>query len=1029
MPNLNLAAPTILYRLSSAASVARDILHSFPNIRISLIVGIGGSAPCLKHDIRLSDVVVGVPISGKGGGVIQYDFGKAIQGQEFRETGFLNQPPTLLRTAVNGLMARYEFDGNQIREAVDGAIAKKPRLRKKCMRPGATTDRLYRDAVIRDKMAQRGVLCFKTEAAGLINHFPCLQGYAAITAAAYAKDLLSQITPSRVDTEKKIHDTLSSLYEVSQQHQNIAIDHRDIAKEHRDIMKKQLKTQEDFANERLSEKERECHQLFRLTSSSKDATYKWYKTRVEERVKDTCLWFLNHKHYREWLQQESGPLLVTADPGCGKSVLAKYLIDHSLLQLATVYYFFFKDQDQNTSRQALYALLHQLFLQKPPLIKHTMPQFNKDRHTLINSTQSLWEILQNAINNPEAGPIIIILDALDKYAKPEFMDLMRNMESQFHSNRSSKRENKLKYLLTCWPYKEITSQFHGLLQNFPNIRIPGEEESESISQEVNRVIIHRIKQISEKKRFSAKINSYLEKKLQETTHRTYLWVYLVFDYLEENFFLKKTQQEIEFIITAHPKNINEAYEKILNKPKNERLVRRALSIILAASRPLTLSEMNTAMSIDDTALYNTTNTFDDLDLGDESDFSSRLRSLCGLFISIYHGKIYFLHQTAREFLLADLASPVAIPSALNWYHSITTRQAHNTLAELCVFYLNLLNSSPGPITEADGKTNYSTAFLSYSAENWGAHFREAKIVDGAAIIPVALKICDPGLKSFSTWYTIYRQSCKTFCPRGSPTNLIIASYYGHYAVVRLLLNKGANVEAKDEIGQTPLSWAAENGHEAVVKLLVKRRADVGTKGRYGETPILKAANNGHEATVKLLVDKGADIMARDRLNRTPLLVAAENGHEAVVKLLLERGVDVEARHYLTGHTALLCAAENGHEAVVRLLLEKGANVDTKYKYGNTPLIFAADSREALVKLFLEKGANVKEMDRGGRTALSPNSFQKVGKDPNQANCLLERSQKPLNNHVLEQPPGHTRRMKLLVGEHDQPNLDTFRGKS
>lgn len=266
------------YGLSSAASVARDMLHSFPNVRIGLMVGIGGGAPSLKYDIRLGDVVVGVPINGTGG-VIQYDFGKAIQGQEFQETGFLDQPPTLLRTAVGGLMAQYESDGNQIKESVNSAIAKKPRLRRKYMRPEATTDRLYRsqvvhpsnnevncavicgdnpgdligrpardedndddpaihygliassntvmrDASIRDEMAKKGVLCFETEAAGLMNHFPCLvirgicdysdshtdekwQGYAAMTAAAYTKDLLHRITPNRVEAETKIGDILS----------------------------------------------------------------------------------------------------------------------------------------------------------------------------------------------------------------------------------------------------------------------------------------------------------------------------------------------------------------------------------------------------------------------------------------------------------------------------------------------------------------------------------------------------------------------------------------------------------------------------------------------------------------------------------------------------------------------------------------------------------------------------------------------------------------------------------------------------
>ena len=71
------------YGISSAASVARDMLHSFPNVRIGLMVGIGGGAPSLKHDIRLGDIVVSAPRDGKGG-VFQYDFGKTIQDQSFQ---------------------------------------------------------------------------------------------------------------------------------------------------------------------------------------------------------------------------------------------------------------------------------------------------------------------------------------------------------------------------------------------------------------------------------------------------------------------------------------------------------------------------------------------------------------------------------------------------------------------------------------------------------------------------------------------------------------------------------------------------------------------------------------------------------------------------------------------------------------------------------------------------------------------------------------------------------------------------------
>lgn len=265
------------YGTSSAARVAEDMMHSFPNIRIGLMVGIGGGVPSQKHDVRLGDIVVGIPRNGQSG-VLQYDFGKTIQGQSFQPTGFLDQPPTLLRAAVNGLEAQYESEGHQLDDAVDKILKKKPRLRNKYQRPDPASDRLYRsqivhstdsglpcaitcgddpsclvsrsprteyednpaihygliassnqlmkDAFIRDRLAaQKDVLCFEMEAAGLMNHFPCLvirgicdyadshknknwQGYAAMVAAAYAKDLLLRIVPQQVDQEAKIINVL-----------------------------------------------------------------------------------------------------------------------------------------------------------------------------------------------------------------------------------------------------------------------------------------------------------------------------------------------------------------------------------------------------------------------------------------------------------------------------------------------------------------------------------------------------------------------------------------------------------------------------------------------------------------------------------------------------------------------------------------------------------------------------------------------------------------------------------------------------
>jgi ankyrin repeat protein len=424
------------------------------------------------------------------------------------------------------------------------------------------------------------------------------------------------------------------------------------------------------------------------------------------------------------------------------------------------------------------------------------------------------------------------------------------------------------------------------LDAFPSIHIPGEEELKTISQEVNHVITHRIKELARKKRFSTQIRSHLEKRLQETTHRTYLWVYLIFDYLENHGF-KKIEKGVESAVATLPKGINEAYKQILNKANKDPMVRKVLSIILAASWPLTVSEMNVAVNIDDEF-----ESIDDLDLEDDEDFKTRLRSWCGLFISIHQGSVYFIHQTAREFLLADLVSPTPVSSELHWLHSITTRDAHAVLAKLCVLYLNFFNSNVTLLTDIDGEASYDAGkfpLLDYSAETWGTHFREAGFIDDDSIVPFALKICDTGSKSYSVWFRIYwktpgKMTTKCF------TDLMIGSYYGHYVIVKLLLDKGAEVEAKDSrYGQTPLSLAAENGYEAVVKLLLDK-GNARIEDSIGRTSLFFAAKNGHDTVAMALIRHySINLDQEDDYGSTPLSVAVRNSRTEIVNMLLATG--------------------------------------------------------------------------------------------------------------------------------------------
>ena len=733
---------------------------------------------------------------------------------------------------------------------------------------------------------------------------------------------------------------------------------------------------------RLSEKEEKCLQSFRLTTAKEDITYEWYKNRVDNRLKGTCEWFLRHQHFTTWLGQESGMLLVTADPGCGKSVLAKYLVDHVLPQSDAICYFFFKSNDQNTVRQALCAILHQLFSRRPFLIRHAIPEYERNGDGLKNVTASLWNILEAAGNDPEAGPVVILLDALDECALTDFKDLVQGL--------STRIGGKVKVLATSRPYEQILAKFRSLLDTFPLISIPGEKEDKIISQEVSHVIKHRIDRLAKEKELDQDIRAHLEQHLLKIQHRTYLWVYLVFDHLMETNF-DRTKKEIIKAISTLPESVTEAYERILSKPKDSKKLRKALTLILAANRPLTLTEMNIAIRVD------LGSTPEDLELASSSAFESYLRNLCGLFVSVYNGRVYFLHQTAREFLLADGASTVPKPTA--WQHSITSLDAHALFAEVCLGYLNFSHSDTIP------EDSEKRDFLNYSAENWAIHFREAQ-ADANRTVSAAVNVCQTE-KCFATWFsifwqtTIWRYGTTKFPPLGIAaylgldsvatqlletgarletkdtkyglTPLSWAAANGHKAVVKLLLEKNADIEAKDtKYGQTPLIWAAKYGREAVVRVLLEKNADIEAKDtNYGQTLLSWAAKYGREAVVRVLLEKNADIEAKDtKYDRTPLSWAAKYDHEAVVRVLLEKNADIEAKDTNFRQTPLSWAAENGHEAVVKLLLEKNADIEAKDKYGRTPLSWAAENgHEAVVRVLLEKNADIEAKDKDGRTPL------------------------------------------------------------
>jgi len=202
--------------------------------------------------------------------------------------------------------------------------------------------------------------------------------------------------------------------------------------------------------------------------------------------------------------------------------------------------------------------------------------------------------------------------------------------------------------------------------------------------------------------------------------------------------------------------------------------------------------------------------------------------------------------------------------------------------------------------------------------------------------------------------------------RGNATPLLRAASFGNTAVVRLLLEKGARVDANDEGGSTALIGAACNC--AIIdmpdtidsmRLLLRKGANVEARDRDGNTALTRAAGWGRTDIVKLLLDNGAQIDDKDKSGNTALIISAEGSAvptAGTVKLLLEKGADIEAKNNEGNTPLILAASKGGYEdaAILKLLLEKGADLGAKNNQGDSALTLATKKGRVDIVQILKK---------------------------------------------------------------------------
>ncbi|KAI0188487.1 hypothetical protein EV127DRAFT_367996 [Xylaria flabelliformis] len=1012
------------YGLVNAANVAKDMLRTFTNLRFGLMVGIGGGVPTY-HDIRLGDVVVS-SVDYEKGAVFQYDFGQTIQDKAFKTTGHQDKPPKLLLSAVQNLQVKYKRSGNKIDNTVASVLDGNRRLlddgyvhisgspancastcglddaniitrqpRTECeddpkVHYGliASGNQLMNDAELRDRLAEEtGVLCFEMEAAGLMDQFKCLvvrgisdyadshknegwQGYAAMTAAAYAKDLLNVIPPSKILAEEKLSKIINDVSVVAGDTQHRVQDLQ--ADAHLNTIRNWLSPSDPSTN--FNDALELCHP-------------------------GSGQWLLRHTAYSTWKSKNNSFLWLCGIPGCGKTVLTSTIL-HDLKQDEArstgllYFYFTFNDTSKQHLEDAIKSLVSQLYSNS-----------NKARECLDSlykscekgerqpSLDDLCTTFQNMVQ--KAGEVCIILDALDE-CETRNVQQSKDLLSWIESLRNT--ELTIHLLVTSRPEQDIKSAIESCTCGQDIINI----QSDLIEEDIRSYIQTRVRKHPLLGRWQTRpdVQGEIETALMEKASGMFRWVYCQLDVLKDCLDLPSVRRALASL----PETLDETYARILtNVPsKDIHYTTRLLQFLIYSKRPLRIDEAVDAIAID----LEKDPPFDE---GNRMPIPQEITRYCSSLVTTATRKIkdngetimeiQLAHYSVQEYLISDrLRDDLAI--------QLEEIPARKSISKLCVTYLLQIKHG---LSSEEVRKSYPMA--EYSARYWASHAVAAGIDDDELIIK--LFTCH---ESFKICYQLHSPDSQIpFRARLPPSALYYASLKGLSHAVRTLIDLGADVNAESGMHRYALRAAAGRGHETIVQMLLDEGANVNSLAESLGTALEAAVQMKHERIVQMLLEKGADANNCETYYFTLLSKTASDGHENIIRMLLETAADVETHNGF----ALACAASRGYDVVLKMLLAKGADVNG---YDGTPLRQSAlHGHEQIVQILLEQGADPNLRSDEDLHALR--SAVSKGHE-NIVQMLLEKgadvnADDALYDKVLN---GHERIVRMLLGKGADPNL-------
>ncbi|KAJ5957538.1 hypothetical protein N7501_011817 [Penicillium viridicatum] len=987
--------PVGVYGTVSAATTAMSMLSSLPQIKISLLVGIGGgiSRPTEGRDIRLGDIVVSQP-QGTTGGVVQYDLGKARSHDKWERTGFLAMPPRVLLNALGSLQAEHELEDSRVPELLRG-MQKLKRGPGGYSYQGSENDRLFKapynhidghncrtcdeneivvrekrdttdpvvhygtiasgnclvkDAVTRDRILEDldgDCICFEMEAAGLMNHFPCLvirgicdyadshkndqwQRYASIVSAAYGKELLGYVPTSGLQESQRAVDLLKSMDYDIQAIQAVVSD-----------------TQAGVENLETDSHLRKIKEWLSAPDPSTNLI-----EALQKRQEGTGVWFLQGQQFQEWEGSVSGCLWLHGIPGCGKTILAATILERlnrNLEPTHVLLYFFFDFSDAH--KQPLNKLVRSLIIQLYSQCVKSRAELDRVFSTCQHGTRQptdgvLSDTFRHMLNSVDN--VQIVIDALDECrTRKELMQWIEHLMIVEHTGLrlliTSRKEEEIESALTRWmrPHNIFSIQ------------------QDPVNRDIGAYVYQQLRNDRGFQRWCSKpdVLDEIETKLNEEAGGMFRWAVCQLDILRDCLDLRRLRNSLNSL----PRTLEETYDRILASiDESYRLEAiRLLQFLTYSERPLTLQEAIDIMVVDP---------------GNDPEFDSAFRMpegreitrVCSSLVSLVTREdgdtenavmeLQLAHFSVQQYLRCDRIAATFPQSAskvgLVYQNCMEETFARGLMTRVCLAYLSQLDDDGRTVEEIKADFPLSQ----YSAQYWFDHAKRSESRDDVQESIMGFLLRRKG--AYMVWGKLFDPDQPWNGTLWWPTKEMVNPLYyaaltGLQHTVSLLLKEGANVNEPGGAYHSALQAASSIGNSVIVQLLLDQGADVNMQGGLYGHPLQAASIRGHEKVVQQLLARGAKIKLEGGLYTDALYAASAEGHVNVVRILVEHGADVNTRGGIHVN-ALQETPLQDHKDILQQLLARTAKVSLQNGLDSNALALSSGEGRKTQNSFKEK---------------------------------------------------------------------------